>query len=430
MSGGGAAAGGSSLPFDAADLKAWRDLAEFFDPRTVKGRPTDEQKAKIQERKEREKQIFDGARARAKKALEELGEPVSEQDKEITQALQALIAKVDKGMGKELDKALELTLEKERADFLLPPSGTRDWFPADMRFRNFLFGKFRKVALSHGFEEYDAPVLEHQRLYKRKAGEEIVEQMYAFTEKDGAEVTLRPEMTPSLARMVLQRQVAQTGQIQEVLPLKWFTVAQCWRHEAIQRGRKREHYQWNMDIVGFEGVTAELELLSAVAAFFTDLGITAADVGIKINSRRVLNSICTSYGVQADKFAPVCVILDKLDKIGGDAVKAQLTAAPLEIPGPSADKMLSALRAESVDAILAQLGEDASQEMRDACAEMAHLFELAEAYGFGEFLQFDASVVRGLAYVVVVVVVVPVLLCVVVVIVSTSSSSRPRASTG
>lgn len=400
MLGDAADAGGSGLPFDAAEVQEWRMLAEFFDPRTVKGRPTDAQKAKIQERKAREKRLFDVVRARVKNIVESFREPVSEQDKEIVRGLHTMLTAVDKRMGKELDKALEQTLEQEHADFLNPPSGTRDFFPADMRFRNFLFGKFRKVALAHGFEEYDAPVLEHQRLYKRKAGEEIVEQMYAFTEKDGAEVTLRPEMTPSLARMVLQRQVAQTGQIQEVLPLKWFAVAQCWRHEAIQRGRKREHYQWNMDIVGFEGVTAELELLSAVAAFFTDLGITAADVGIKINSRRLLNCICTGHGVPADKFAPVCVILDKLDKIGDEAVKAQLTAAPLDIPGASVDKMLDALKAESVDAVLAQLGEHASSEMRAACAEIARLFDLAAAYGFREFLQFDASVVRGLAYVV------------------------------
>jgi histidyl-tRNA synthetase len=123
-------------------------------------------------------------------------------------------------------------------------------------------------------------------------------------------------------------------------------------------------------------------------------------VGIKINSRRLLNCICTGHGVPADKFAPVCVILDKLDKIGDEAVKAQLTAAPLDIPGASVDKMLDALKAESVDAVLAQLGEHASSEMRAACAEIARLFDLAAAYGFREFLQFDASVVRGLAYVV------------------------------
>eukprot|EP00750_Incisomonas_marina_P014641 INCI17701.4.p1 GENE.INCI17701.4~~INCI17701.4.p1 ORF type:complete len:415 (-),score=83.90 INCI17701.4:2126-3268(-) len=349
----------SSLLFAPEELAEWGKNKQIIEPRGLKGRPTDEQKVLIKQRKAADKALFASIRSRAQLAREAMGEPVSEEERAAAAALEAIVAKVDKGMAKELEKALESHLEEERKNFLLPPVGTRDWFPQEMRFRNYLFGAFRDVALSHGFEEYDAPVLEHQRLYKRKAGEEIVDQMYAFVEKDGAEVTLRPEMTPSLARMVLQRQNVVTGDIQEVLPLKWFCVAQCWRHEATQRGRKREHYQWNMDIVGHDGITAELELLSAVTAFFLKLGITAEDVGIKINSRRVLNSICTSYGVPADKFAPVCVILDKLDKIGGEAVKEQLVAAPLSIPGSSVDKMLQALAAPSVEAILEQLGKSA-----------------------------------------------------------------------
>ena len=388
----------SALPFTEQEVSAWGENKKIFDPRSLKGRPTPEQAALIKDRKKADKQLFDAIRARAKAALEALAEPVTEADKATAKGLKAIVDKVDKGMGKELDKALVSHVEAQRVAFLQPPMGTRDWFPADMRFRNYLFGTFKEVALSHGFEQFDAPVLEHQRLFKRKAGEEIVEQMYAFTDKDGAEVTLRPEMTPSLARMVLRRQNAVTGDIQEVLPLKWFCIAQCWRHETTQRGRKREHYQWNMDIVGHEGITAELELLSAITSFFAKLGITPADVGIKINSRRVLNSICASYGVPQEKFAPVCVILDKLDKIGPEAVKEQLIAAPLEIPGPSVDKMLQALAAPSVEAILEQLGSDATDEMRAACAEMAELFDYAEAYGFRKYLQFDAAVVRGLAY--------------------------------
>jgi histidyl-tRNA synthetase len=253
--------------------------------------------------------------------------------------------------------------------------------------------------------------------------------MYAFTDKEGVQLALRPEMTPSLARMVLQRQAAQTGQIRDVLPLKWFTVAQCWRHENVQRGRKREHYQWNMDIVGFEGVTAELELLSAVVSFFTDLGITAADVGILVSSRRVLQGICAAFGVPASKFVPVCMVLDKLGKIGAEAVKAQLlvtlgigtsgigtsgiddmgnqnekNGGKSHGDGMLIDGMLAMLaNAKSVDAVLEMLGDRVSDELRDelrdACAEVARLFELATACGLGAFLQFDASLVRGLAYV-------------------------------
>ena len=145
---------------------------------------------------------------------------------------------------------------------LEPPSGTRDFYPDEMRLQRWLFDHFRAVGDACGFEEYDAPVLERQELYKRKAGEEITQQMYSFVDKEQTEVTLRPEMTPSLARMVL-------GKAQSLmLPLKWYSVPQCWRFETTQRGRKREHYQWNMDIIGCSGVAAEVELLSAICSFF------------------------------------------------------------------------------------------------------------------------------------------------------------------
>lgn len=158
----------------------------------------------------------------------------------------------------------------------------------------------REVARQFDFQEYDAPVLEHTELYKKKAahGEEIVEQMYAFTDKEGDSVTLRPEMTPTLARMVLNKVQGSTGKFSGgTLPLKWFSIPQCWRFETCQRGRKREHYQWNMDIVGAPDVTAELELLAAAAGFFQRLGIGPDAVGIKVNSRRVLESVLTQAGV-------------------------------------------------------------------------------------------------------------------------------------
>eukprot|EP00854_Cymbomonas_tetramitiformis_P030067 gene30067-37539_t len=173
---------------------------------------------------------------------------------------------------------------------------TVDFYPEDMRLRNWLFGQFEKTAYLTGFQQYDAPVLEHQELYVRKArtsatlkiagginiiklqaGEEITDQMYAFKDKaePPREVTLRPEMTPSVARMVLARGQAQS------LPLKWFSIPQCWRYETTTRGRRREHYQWNMDIIGSYGISADVELLNAVCLFFASIGITSDEVGVK-----------------------------------------------------------------------------------------------------------------------------------------------------
>ena len=286
-------------------------------------------------------------------------------------------------------------------------SGTRDFFPEEFRLQTWLFEKFRKCGLRAGFEEYDAPVLERQELYKRKAGEEITQQMYSFVDKDGVEVTLRPEMTPTLARMVLSRGASM------ILPLKWFSIPQCWRFEATQRGRKREHYQWNMDIIGCKEITAEVELLSAAVEFFKSCGITSADVGIKVNSRKVMQSMLTINDVPDEIFAPTCVILDKLDKIGAEAVVKELTET-LGLPRETAENVVKTLSCKTVEELeemareaieVSSGGDDGDNTNSNTKAvddssirELKELFKLAEEYGFGNWLQFDASVVRGLAY--------------------------------
>ena len=129
-----------------------------------------------------------------------------------------------------------------------PPRRTRDFPPAELRARDWLFDHFAAVSRSHGFERFETPVLESEALFTRKAGEEIAGQLYNFEDKGGRRVALRPELTPSLARLVLSQGKGLA------LPAKWFTIGQCWRYERTTRGRRREHYQWNMDIVGVEGV--------------------------------------------------------------------------------------------------------------------------------------------------------------------------------
>ena len=274
-------------------------------------------------------------------------------------------------------------------EYYEPPSGTRDFHPDDMRVRNWLFSKFRETARRFAFQEYDAPVLEKVELYERKAGEEITDQMYNFVDKDGKRVTLRPEMTPTLARMILS-----LGD-RFLKPVKWFSVPQCWRWETVQRGRKREHYQWNMDIIGEASISAEVELLGAITSFFASVGVTSDDVGIKINSRKVLSTILTVYGVTSDEFAPVCVIVDKLDKIGPEAtVELLVNKQPTGLPEEAARKIVQSLSLKSID----DLRELTGEQGKEAVDELETLFEIARAYGFADWLYFDASVVRGLAY--------------------------------
>lgn len=268
---------------------------------------------------------------------------------------------------------------------LAPPRGTRDFFPDDLRRRSWLFGHFREVARLFGFEEYDAPVVESAELYTRKAGEEIVQQLYEFTDKGGRHLALRPEMTPSLARMVLQK----GGSLS--LPIKWFSIPQCWRYERMTRGRRREHYQWNMDVFGIEAVTAEAELLAALVTFFERLGLTAADVVIRVSNRKILQATLDALGVPAEHFAAVCVLVDKLEKVPREAVEGELSALGLE-PGV-VDRVVEVLGMKSIDQVAGVIGAD-----DQGLGELRQLLALGADYGIAAWLTFDASLVRGLAY--------------------------------
>uniref|UniRef100_A0A7S0X107 histidine--tRNA ligase n=1 Tax=Chlamydomonas leiostraca TaxID=1034604 RepID=A0A7S0X107_9CHLO len=266
-----------------------------------------------------------------------------------------------------------------------PPRGTRDFFPEEHRLRNWLFGEFSAVSNLFGFEQWDAPVLESEELFVRKAGEEITDQLYNFEDKGQRRVALRPELTPSLARLVLARQKTL------VLPAKWFAIGQCWRYERMTRGRRREHYQWNMDIVGVPGVEAEAELLAAITLFFQRVGLTSQDVGIKVSSRKVLQAVLERYGVPADMFARVCVIVDKIEKLPREQIEKEL--AVLGVAPQTIEGVLGAMALKSVDALAELLGPES-----EAVKDIRRLFELAQGYGYADWLVFDPSVVRGLAY--------------------------------
>ena len=263
--------------------------------------------------------------------------------------------------------------------------GTRDFYPEDMRLRNWLFERFHSAARSHGFEEYDAPVLESEELYTRKAGEEIVGQLYNFEDKGGRRVALRPEMTPSLARMVMAR----AGGL--ALPIKWYSIPQCWRYERTQRGRGREHYQWNGDLWGMKGVEADAELLSVLVQFFHSVGLKSEDLVIRISSRKVLEEVLGSLAIEGEIFAQTCVIVDKMDKLPEDVIQAQLS--DLGLSSDSITTILSVLGKTDLDSLSSALNSDS-----EALIELQSLFSLCESYGISDWLSFDASVVRGLAY--------------------------------
>ena len=263
--------------------------------------------------------------------------------------------------------------------------GTRDFYPEDMRLRNWLFDNFIAASLLHGFEEYDAPVLEHEDLYTRKQGEEITQQLYNFQDKGDRKVALRPEMTPSLARMVMAR----AGSLP--MPIKWFSIPQCWRYERTQRGRGREHYQWNVDIWGTTELSADAELISVMVTFFEEIGLSSDDVVISISNRKVLEEVLGSLGVEGDLFAKTCIVVDKMEKLPPDVIEKQLS--DLGHSSEVITKIQTVLGIKDMKNLKSSLDESSS-----AISELNTLFELIEAYRMSEWVQFDASVVRGLAY--------------------------------
>ncbi|EMS63484.1 Histidyl-tRNA synthetase [Triticum urartu] len=255
-----------------------------------------------------------------------------------------------------------------------------------MRLRTWLFDHFREVSRLMAFEEVDFPVLESEALFVRKAGEEITEQLYSFEDKGGRRVVLRPEITPSLARLVIRRGTSAP------LPLKWFTIGQCWRYERMTRGRRREHYQWNMDVFGVPGVRAEAELLQAIVLLFERLGVVSSDVGIRLSSRKVLQVVLDMYSVPQHLFTPVCVIVDKLGKMSREEIEKELISTGL--PSEAVQGIIDVLSLKSLPELEEVLGSGGAE----AVADLKKLFSFAEQYGYADWLCFDASVVRGLAY--------------------------------
>ena len=263
--------------------------------------------------------------------------------------------------------------------------GTRDFYPEDMRLRNWLFDHFTNASLLHGFEEYDAPVLEYEELYTRKQGEEITQQLYNFQDKGNRKVALRPEMTPSLARMVMAR----AGGLP--MPIKWFSIPQCWRYERTQRGRGREHYQWNVDIWGTTEISADAELISVLVTFFEGIGLTAKDIVIRVSSRKVLEEVLGSLGMRGYVFAQTCVIVDKMGKLSSDVIEEQLSG--LGQDSEVITTIQSVLGIKDMNGL-----QEALKDESMAVSELNFLFDAIDSYGISEWVEFDASIVRGLAY--------------------------------
>ncbi|MBA3890305.1 MAG: histidine--tRNA ligase [Gemmatimonadaceae bacterium] len=266
--------------------------------------------------------------------------------------------------------------------------GFRDFYPSELAERSHIMGVWREVARRFAFAEYDGPPLEPLELYTRKSGDEIVTQLYSFTDKGGREVSLRPEMTPTFARMVAARANALRK------PVRWFSMPQLFRYERQQKGRLREHYQLNVDIVGEADVTADAELVAVAIEMMRGLGLTHEDVRVRVSDRRILQAYLTAVGVADEQHAAAFAVIDKLERQPPAVSEEKLAAAGI---APDARAAILRIPATTLDDVAAAIGSGtAAGHVTDFRRFGTYLAALT---GDGAaWLRFDLSIVRGLAY--------------------------------
>jgi histidyl-tRNA synthetase len=254
--------------------------------------------------------------------------------------------------------------------------GTRDFYPEQMAARIWLYNSMRAVAESFGYQEYEAPILESLELYAAKSGEELVkEQSYVFTDRGGSEITLRPELTPSLARMIAQKQNELN------FPVRWWSFGPFWRYERPQKGRTREFFQWNVDMLGVATPEADAENAAVLATFFQRVGLSPQQVLIKVNNRRLIDSRFDAYDIAADQRPAVSSWIDRREKMTPEAWMAygkEIGLSPEQIT--NLKEML------------------ADKELWKQSTELTRFFAVIAALGLSDYILFDASIMRGLLY--------------------------------
>ena len=266
--------------------------------------------------------------------------------------------------------------------------GFRDFYPRELAERAFIMNTWRDVARRYAFVEYDGPPLEPLALYTTKSGDEIVGQLYNFVDKGGREVALRPEMTPTVARMVAARANALRK------PVRWFSMPQLFRYERQQKGRLREHYQLNVDIFGSPDVAADAELVACAVDIMRAFSLTSGDVVVRVSDRRILQAFLESLGVPAGAILGVYGVIDKLDRTPADVSAAKL--AELAVPADAIERIVTIASVE--------LAEVKSRVAGSPGAVHADEFERYLSYvtallgGDASWLTLDLSIVRGLAY--------------------------------
>ncbi|HYC70560.1 MAG TPA: histidine--tRNA ligase [Opitutaceae bacterium] len=269
--------------------------------------------------------------------------------------------------------------------------GFREFYPEDFSRRQHIFRLWRQAAHAHGFAEYDAPVLEPLELYKTKSGDEIEGQLFSFTDKGGREVSLRPEMTPTVCRLV----GARAGALKR--PIKWFSIAEFYRYERAQKGRLRAFHQFNADIFGESGPEAEIELISLLVQCLAGFGLTKDDFHVRLSDRNLWFFYLEALGFSDTQTREILSAVDRHEKMGDDAFKGYA-----EAHGPLApdrrEKILAFLKVNSLAGIEAALAPFGSDKLAARLGDWRRILDGLSAMGLQDFVAVDLGVVRGLAY--------------------------------
>ncbi len=271
-----------------------------------------------------------------------------------------------------------------------PVKGTRDFYPPDMALRNWIIDGWKRVSVRNGFEEYDGPIFEYLKMFQLKSGDEIVEQLFSLKDRGGRDLALRPEITPTLARMV-NRQINSLSK-----PIKWFSVPRLFRAERPQRGRLREFFQWNIDIIGENNVLADAEVIFCALDYLQDVGLTPDDIVVKISSRKLLSAVLKKIGISEERLDSLYPVLDKKDKLPPKTFTQRLKE---QVPDPEmASNIQAFMETRKVSEIEKIVKYERNDEIDQAIDEQAMLNRHLDQMGVAEYCQFDPSIVRGLAY--------------------------------
>ena len=269
--------------------------------------------------------------------------------------------------------------------------GFREFYPEDLSRRNHIFRLWRQTAGAYGFAEYDAPVLEPLDLYKTKSGDEIEGQLFSFSDKGGREVALRPEMTPTVCRLV----GAKASSLKR--PIKWYSIAEFYRYERMQKGRGRCFFQFNADIFGEPGPEAEIELIALLTQCLCSFGLTEQDFYVRLSDRNLWFYYLEALGLDEARIRAVLGAVDKFEKMGDDAFKAYAEQfGELEV-GLKA-KVLEFLQIKSLPALEAVLAPIGGEKLAARLGDWRKLLGGLAAMGLERFVEVDLGVVRGLAY--------------------------------